>query len=151
MNRRNFFKWLGIGAATAAVAPKVLASPSYDQMMEDVVTTIDSKLRKDAGKVNPEYTITIEDWEWEPLYNSPKIMSDKVFQPGYYMMVQVDPKSDPVRIGDFVGYGKRDGTAIAFRSKPRLNSPLNGISTANIDPGNYGFIQIINRKSHGNS
>lgn len=47
MNRRSFFKFLGIGAATAAVAPKMLAQPSYSDMMEQVVLTIDRELRKD--------------------------------------------------------------------------------------------------------
>jgi hypothetical protein len=102
MNRRSFFKFIGIGAATAAVAPKVLVAQTpeyypeahypitldilqtayaqtvyptyagysrsvtvdigtermlsvteqrYSDMMEQLVLTIDNKLRMDAGEI----------------------------------------------------------------------------------------------------
>jgi len=60
MNRRGFFKFLGIGAAAAIVAPRVLASErheSYDEMMEKIVLTIDNELRKDHKNIERNLTI----------------------------------------------------------------------------------------------
>ena len=55
MNRRSFFKFLGIGAATAAVAPKVLADIKPSKVW-----------------------YTADEWKWEPLvtWEEPRSKAD---------------------------------------------------------------------------
>ena len=67
MNRRSFFKFLGIGAATAAVAPKMLAQPSYSDMMEQIVLTIDRELRKDQLQTILPNDVQVGPEFWEHL------------------------------------------------------------------------------------
>ena len=58
MNRRSFFKFLGIGAATAAVAPKVVALMSNE---EDFFTSLDGKLSVfEKARKGYDYSIGVE-------------------------------------------------------------------------------------------
>lgn len=117
IDRRSFLKWLGIGIATAAVAPQLLTS---------------------KPEVYPEanYPITLEMLQ--------TAYAQTVSIPaGRYMMVHLAPTSLPVTAGDIVYYkdDKKNGMLAYVAKKHRWNVP-HGFGIGNITPGNYGFIQI---------
>lgn len=121
MNRRSFFKFLGIGAATAVVAPKLLNNmvPEY----------------------YPESNSPIALEKIQKVYNEQKFTSG-----GSYKYVRVAPTTVPFRTGDLVRYKieKRGGT-IAYRvpkSPKWTKEEYYGIAINNALPGNYTFIQV---------
>jgi hypothetical protein len=120
MNRRSFLKFLGIGAATAAVAPKVL-----------VYTT---------PEVYPEanYPITLE--MVQKAYSGTLTSYPRA---GRYMYVRLAPTSLPVSAGDVVYY-KNDKLrgVLGYKAKKWRDGVLWGYGIGNFAPGNYGFIQI---------
>ena len=120
MNRRSFFKWLGIGAATAAVAPKMLAEKTPDVYPESNGGQITLKMLQDAYG--------------QTLLNFPKAQ---------YMCVLLAPSSLPVSAGDIVYYkeDRRWGKLAYKRKKLTLSQPM-GYGIGTLTPGNYGFIQI---------
>jgi hypothetical protein len=63
MNRRSFFKFLGIGAATAAVAPTILAKSDASPQTTGWVTL---PPRKTYQAIFPE-SVRISDKEWRYL------------------------------------------------------------------------------------
>ena len=115
MNRRSFFKFLGIGAATAVVAPQLLAKEPE----------------------SPQVSYTVDEFKWEPLHQWPQ---------NQYMYVRAEPKTVPFRIGDLVRYKiNKRGQTIAYKvpkSGKWNKSEYYGIAISNMNPGNYGFIQI---------
>ena len=123
MNRRSFFKFLGIGAATAAVAPKMLAEKTHEVYPESNGGQITLKMLQDAYE--------------QTLLN---------FQKAQYMYVRLAPTSLPVSAGDIVYYktDKRWGTLAYKRKKLTLSQPM-GYGIGTLTPGYYGFIQISAR------
>ena len=133
MNRRAFFKFLGIGAATAVVAPKVLADPVPEVYPESNAGQITLKMLQDA---HAQAVIP-------PHYGN---------YSGAYMQVKLAPTSLPVYAGDIVFYksDKRWGTLAYKRKKFTLwkGEETYGYGIGNLTPGNYGFIQIPNSLSY---
>ena len=123
MNRRSFFKFLGIGAATAVVAPKMLAEKTHEVYPESNGGQITLKMLQDAYG--------------QTLLNFPKAQ---------YMYVRLAPTSLPVSAGDIVYYkqDKRWGTLAYRRKKLTLSQPM-GYGIGTLTPGYYGFIQISAR------
>ncbi len=114
-------KCLGIGTATAAVAPKVLSSKTPE--------------------VYPEanYPITLEmiQKSYSETYTS-------LPQAGRYMYVRLAPTSLPVSVGDIVYYksDKHSHDVLGYKSKKWRDGVLWGYGIGNLKPGHYGFIQI---------
>ena len=123
MNRRSFFKFLGIGAATAVVAPKMLAEKTHEVYPESNGGQITLKMLQGAYG--------------QTLLNFPKAQ---------YMYVRLAPTSLPVSAGDIVYYktDKRWGTLAYKRKKLTLSQPM-GYGIGTLTPGYYGFIQISAR------
>jgi hypothetical protein len=123
MNRRSFFKFLGIGAATAVVAPKMLAEKTHEVYPESNGGQITLKMLQDAYG--------------QTLLN---------FQKAQYMYVRLAPTSLPVSAGDIVYYktDKRWGPLAYKRKKLTLSQPM-GYGIGTLTPGYYGFIQISAR------
>jgi hypothetical protein len=62
MNRRSFFKFLGIGAATAAVAPKMLANINPSSATAFEVMAIDESLKDSPFiRLTPKLVKMIDD------------------------------------------------------------------------------------------
>lgn len=121
MDRRSFLKFLGIGAATAAVAPEVLAhSPKYTMGVDvsagadKTVTVVKSGILEHVGPT------------------------------GRFMFVQVAPNTMPFRVGDLVRYKvNKKGEMIAYRTNDWKNTRDGfGVAICNAPPGNYVFIKI---------
>lgn len=123
MNRRTFLKFLGIGTATVATAPQLLAE-------------------------KPKYTMGVDTASGAD-YTAVKAIKSGVIESfpraGTYKYVYLHPTSLPVQMGDVVYYkdDRRHG-CLAFRRKKLIwrdgESPGCGIGT--LTPGMYGFIQI---------
>ena len=88
MNRRSFFKFLGIGAATAVVAPKMLE------------------------KIKPsKITYTVDDFKWEPLIKMKRASAALNFpKAGNYIFWQA---GENIYAGEFVRFDK----GVCYRSK----------------------------------
>ena len=95
MNRRGFLKFLGIGAATAAVAPAILAEKTSEVYPESNGGQITLKMLQDAYG--------------QTLLNFPKAQ---------YMYIYLASTSLPVSAGDITYYksDKRHGV-LAYKAK----------------------------------
>jgi hypothetical protein len=122
MNRRSFLKFLGIGAATAAVAPKMLADTTPEVYPEANYPITLDMLQKAYAKTIPQMTR------------------------GRYIYVRLAPTSLPVSAGDILYYkhDKRWGV-LAFRRSKLIfrDGEKVGYGIGNLTPGFYGFIQMI--------
>ena len=119
MNRRSFLKFLGISAATAAVAPKILAEPTPEVYPESNAGQITLKMLQDA-------------------YAQTKQMSA-----GTYRYVYLAHTSLPVSAGDIVYYKDNGGYGmLAYKRKKFTLSQPFGYGIGTLTPGYYGFIQI---------
>ena len=124
MNRRGFLKFLGIGAATAAVAPAILAEKTPEVYPESNGGQITFKMLQDA------YAQTVQ--------------PTKILMPGgRYTYVYLAPTSLPVNTGDIV-YFKADKryACLAYKAKKWRDGVNWGYGIGNLTPGHYGFIQI---------
>ena len=122
MNRRSFFKFLGIGAATAVVVPKAIAEA--------------------VKEPEPKIEFSCSDFEWVPIGNIPQ---------GKYIYVKLPKSTLPFRAGDIVWCKKnKKGETIAFRDKKRMTGhkedEFYAMAIGDLTPGNYGFIQIMERR-----
>ena len=124
MNRRGFLKFLGIGAATAAIAPKILAEKTPEVYPESNAGQITLKMLQDA------YAKTVI----PPHYGIPS---------GRYMQVKLASTSLPVCAGDILYYksDQRHGV-LAYKAKKWRDGVNWGYGIGNLTPGHYGFIQI---------
>ena|ERR1700677_1851823 len=121
MNRRSFFKWIGVGTVTAAVAPKLLAEHTPEFYPES------------------NYPITLDMLQKSYADTLPHMRA------GYYMMIRLASTSLPVSAGDIVYFknDKRGGTLAYKRKKLTFrNGERYGYGIGSLTPGNYGFIQI---------
>ena len=124
MDRRTFFKFLGVGQATAVVAPEVLAEKTPEVYPESNGGQITLKMLQDA------YGKTL-------LLNFPEAQ---------YMYVRLAPTSLPVSVGDIVFYknDKRHGV-LAYKARKWREGVLWGYGIGTLTPGYYGFIQVSKR------
>ena len=125
MNRRSFLKWLGIGTATAAFVPQLLAK---------------------EPEVYPEANCPITLEMLQTAYGQTLFQPSQVTLPARYMYVYVEKNTVPFRVGDLVRYKvNKRGETIAYRAPRSGKWNMNeyyGIAINNVSPGNYTFIQI---------
>ncbi len=125
MNRRRFLKWLGIGAATVAAAPKLLAEHTPEYYPEH------------------DSPITLEKLQ----YAFAAASEPRGVPQGRYIYVRVAPSTMPFRVGDFVRYKvNKRGETIAYRAPKSVMKKGEGFGMAinNALPGNDTFIMISN-------
>lgn len=121
MNRRGFLKFLGIGAATAAVAPTIWAEKTPEVYPESDAGPITLKMLQDAyGRA-----------------------SFDTMPAARYIYVRLAPTTLPVSAGDIVYYknDKRHGVLAYKRKKLTLSEPF-GYGIGTLTPGYCGFIQL---------
>ncbi len=128
MNRRGFLKFLGIGAATAAIAPKILAEKTPEVYPESNAGQITLKMLQDV------YAQTIRPTQ---------------VSAGAYKCVYLAPTSLPVSAGDVVYYkdDKKHGCLAYKRKKLTLSQPL-GYGIGTLTPGYYGWIRVSLSGNH---
>jgi hypothetical protein len=125
MKRRDFFKFLGIGAATAVVAPKVLMAPTPEVYPETSGGQITFEMLHKA------YVQAIQ----------PKMAE------GSYIRVHLAPTSKPARTGEFVYYKPAKEYLAYTCKKPKFDkltghTDLYGMAICNITPGNYAWLYL---------
>jgi hypothetical protein len=128
VNRRTFLKFLGIGSATAVVAPSV------------ALAAIDTP-------------VTPAPITYEMLQAA---MAQVTVQPnlaqGRYMYVQLAKTSMPIKAGDFLYHkrihykyhGRRESRVIAYKTKKLRAEPL-AIAISVIPPGYFGWVLIASQ------
>lgn len=116
MNRRQLFKFLGIGAATAVVAPKVLA---LMPTREDFYTSLDGKLTVfEKARTGYDYSIGVETGNG---FSTPSVFSVMRIGNGDEPCVQVAEyvSRDPDRTQFSYDIAKVAGSYRAFCKDPR--------------------------------
>ena len=125
MDRREFMKLLGMGAAAAVVAPQVLAQENKHTMGVDTAIGDDITSVVAMGP--------------DGVYHGAMSVGKSCF-----VYVKVASTTIPFRLGDLIRYKvNKKGETIAYRSN-RLsdNGGEFGVAINNVVPGNYTFIKI---------
>lgn len=130
MNRRSFLKFLGIGTATAAVAPAILAEKTPEVYPESNSGQLTLKMLQDA------YGQTLLNFRKGVYVNVRNPFDAKLIKTGQVVYWKEEPENAHQKVAQSAYLP--DGTPIYT-----LN-PF-GIAAHNIPPGNYGWIMLSNR------